>query len=150
MEHSYNYQARAQFHRSDRSFVELEHATPRVLDFVAPPEFGGEPGMWTPEHFLLAAVASCFIETFKSVARASKADFQGIEVNVEGLIEKDGKALRFTRVTIRPTLILFHQADRPIGERLLAKTEQVCLVAHSLNSNLVLEPKILIEELVNA
>lgn len=150
MEHSYIYQASAQFHRPDRNFVELEHAAPRVLNFAAPPEFGGQPGMWTPEHFLLAAVASCYIETFKGVARASKLDFQGIEVNVEGLIEKDGKTLRFTRITIRPTLILCHEADRSTGERLLTKAEQVCLVARSLNSNLMLEPKILIEEPVTA
>ena len=28
------------------------------ISFSAPPEFLGEPGRWTPEHFLVAAVAA--------------------------------------------------------------------------------------------
>jgi len=60
METQYNYHASAQFHRHDRSFVTLEHGVPRLIHFSAPPEFGGEPGVWTPEHFLLASVASCY------------------------------------------------------------------------------------------
>jgi len=146
VEKAYTYHARAQFHQNDRSFVELEHGAPRILHFSAPPEFGGEAGVWTPEHFLLAAVASCFIETFKGVARASKLEFQGIEVAVEGLIEKESGGLRFTRITIRPALIVYHQADQALGERLLAKAEHICLVVRSLSSSITLESKVLVEE----
>jgi organic hydroperoxide reductase OsmC/OhrA len=150
VEKIYTYHARAQFHHHDRSFVELEHGAPRILHFSAPPEFGGEAGTWTPEHFLLASVASCFVETFKGVARASRLEFQGIEVAVEGMIEKQGGSLRFTRITIRPALILYHQADQSLAERLLARAEQVCLVARSLSSSIVLESKVLVEEPVAA
>jgi len=58
--------------------------------------------VWTPEHFLLAAMASCYIETFKAVAKASKLDFQGIEVGVDGSLEKDAGGLTYFYVgTIR-------------------------------------------------
>lgn len=146
MEAKYTYNAKAQFHQNDRSFVEVEHGAPRIIHFSAPPEFGGESGVWTPEHFLLAAVASCFIATFRAVARASKLDFQGIEVPVEGAIERDGGGFRFTRLILRPVLILCAEEDRERALRLLEKSEKSCLISRSLSSELQLEAKILVEK----
>jgi len=146
MEVEYSYTANAQFHQHDRSFVELEHGTPRMIHFSAPPEFGGESGTWTPEHFLLAAAASCFIATFRAVARASKLDFQGIEVPVEGTIEKDSGGFRFTKLTLRPVLILCAEEERERALRLLEKSEKICLVSRSLSSEVHLESKILVEK----
>lgn len=146
METQYTYHASAQFHRNDRSFVELEHGAPRIIHFSPPSEFGGEPGLWTPEHFLLAAVASCFIATFKAVAKASKLDFQGIEVTADGVIEKESGGFRFTRITLRPVLILYRDDTRELGLRLLDKADRICLVTRSLSSTIELEPKILVEK----
>jgi organic hydroperoxide reductase OsmC/OhrA len=146
MEAKYTYHASAQFHRHDRSFVEIEHGAPRIVNFSAPPEFGGEPGFWTPEHFLLAAVASCFIATFRAIAGASKLEFQGIEVAVEGLLEKDSAGFRFTKVILRPTAIIFDEHERDRTGRLLEKAERICLVTRSLSSAVELEAKILIEK----
>jgi organic hydroperoxide reductase OsmC/OhrA len=150
METQYKYHARAQFHQHDRSFVALEQGVPRLIHFSAPPEFGGEPGVWTPEHFLLAAVASCFIETFRAVAKASKLDFQGIEVGVDGILEKDAGGLRFTRITLQPTVIIYADESYELAHRLLEKAERICLVVRSLSSELKLEPKILVEKPVTA
>ena len=145
MEAKYTYTANAQFHQNDRSFVEVEHAAPRLIHFSAPPEFGGEPGTWTPEHFLLAAVASCFIATFRAVAKASKLDFQGLEVSVEGALEKDDRSFRFTKLVLRPVLILCAEAERERALRLLDKSEKICLVTRSLSSEVQMESKILVE-----
>jgi organic hydroperoxide reductase OsmC/OhrA len=146
VEGRYSYRVNAQFHQHDRSFVALDQGVPRLIHFSAPPEFGGEPGVWTPEHFLLASVASCFIETFKAVAKASKLDFQGIEVGVDGIIEKDAGGLRFTKITIRPTLIVYTDESLELGLRLLAKTERSCLVVRSLSSQIELDSEILVEK----
>jgi organic hydroperoxide reductase OsmC/OhrA len=145
METKYSFHASAQFHQPDRSFVELEHGAPRIVHFSAPPEFGGEPGVWTPEHFFLAAVSSCFIATFQAIARNSRLQFQGIEVPVDGVVEKDGGTLRFTKITLHPVLILYRDEDRELGLRLLEKSERLCLVARSLSGTIALERKVLVE-----
>ena len=150
MEAKYQYHANAQFHHNDRTFVSLDQGVPRLIHFSAPPEFGGEPGLWTPEHFLLAAVASCFIETFKAIARASKLEFQGIEVSVDGTIEKADGGLRFTTIRIQPTLILYDDASRELATRVLGKTERNCLVVRSLSSSVTVDPKLLVESPVTA
>ena len=150
MEAKYQYHVNAQFHQNDRTFVALEQGVPRLIHFAAPPEFGGDPGLWTPEHFLLAAVASCFIETFKGISGASKLSFQGVEVAVDGLIEKDAGGLRFTKITIRPTVILYDDAGCELANRVLTKTERSCLVVRSLSSAVTVESKLLVETPVTA
>ena len=146
METTYLYHTSAQWHQQGRGFVELEHGAPRIINFSAPPEFGGEPGFWTPEHFFLAAVATCFVATFRAVANASKLDFQGIEVAADGVIEKESGGFRFTKVSLKPIVIIFAEQERERALRLLQKVEHLCLVARSLSCTIELEPKILVEK----
>jgi len=44
-------------------------APPRpVIVTGPPPEFGGDPEAWSPEHVLLAAVSGCLWSTFRALA----------------------------------------------------------------------------------
>jgi peroxiredoxin-like protein len=150
MEAKYIYHASAQWHQDHHGVVELEHGAPRLINFSAPPEFGGESGFWTPEHFFLTAVASCFAATFRAVAKASKLDFQGIEVAVDGVIEKEPGGFRFTKINLKPVAIIFAEDERERAERLLEKAEKLCLVTRSLSCTVELEPKILVDNPVTA
>jgi peroxiredoxin-like protein len=145
MENQYFYHAKAQWHMHERGSVEAEHAVPRSIHFSAPPEFGGEAGMWTPEHFLMAAIASCYVATFRAVANTSRLEYRGLEVAVDGLLEKQEGGFRFTKVILRPSVILNREEDRERAVRMVEKAERACLVSRSLSSTVVLEPKILVE-----
>jgi len=150
MESKYTYHAKAQYHQQDRSFIELDRGAPRIIHFSAPPEFGGEPGLWTPEHFLLSAVASCFIAAFRTVASASQFDFQGIEVAVDGALERDPGGYRFNTISLRPVVIIFAEKHRERAQHLLEKAARVCPIARSLSAKIELETKILAEHAVEA
>jgi len=114
------------------------------INFSAPPEFQGEAGVWTPEHFFTSAVATCFLTTFQAIADFSKFSAAALDVSVQGTVEKGEGGYRFTRVTIRPILTIKDEADRERGIRLLEKAEKACLVSRSLNSEIVLEPQVLL------
>jgi len=145
MDRQYNYHASAHWEVHEHGIVRAGEDIPHTFTFSSPPEFGGDAGVWTPEHLLLAAVASCFVATFRGVSRASKLDFQSIDVVVEGLIEKQDGSLRFTKVTVRPRVAIFQEGERERTLRLLEKAERVCLIARSLSSTIALEPKVEIE-----
>jgi organic hydroperoxide reductase OsmC/OhrA len=81
------------------------------IQFSAPPEFQGDAGKWTPEHFFMAAVTSCFVTTFRAIAEFSKYDYNGLEVSAEGLLEKADGGFQFTKVIVRPTLTVNHATD---------------------------------------
>ena len=70
METSRKYQVRAKCTRP-RSGVVAPDSVPRPISFSAPPEFLGEPGVWTPEHSFVAAVATCYMSTFSGMAEVS-------------------------------------------------------------------------------
>lgn len=146
---SYSYRARAHWTQDKRGMVEGE-TIPRNINFAAPPEFGGEPGLWTPEHLLLASVATCYVTTLRAVAEASKLEFDGVEVPVEGKIEKLEGGFRFTKITLRPEVTISREEDRERMGKVLEKAERVCLVSRSLNSVVVLELTILIAPLLTS
>lgn len=149
MEKSYTYELTTHWTMHKRGIVEAE-SIPRTINFAAPPEFGGEPGLWTPEHLLIAAVSTCYVATFRAVAEVSKLEFGALEVPIEGKIEKLEGGLQFTRIVLRPTLTIHREQDRERASRLLEKAERVCLISRSLACTIVLEPKIVVEVPVGA
>ena len=144
MEKKYTYHTTAHWTLHKRGIVEADSSIPRTINFAAPPEFGGEPGMWTPEHLLLAGVSTCYVATYRGMAAASKLEFHGLEVMVEGTIEKQEGGLRFTRIILRPVVTIDQEADRELAGRLLEKAERGCLIARSISATFVLEPKIVV------
>lgn len=145
MEIQYKYQASAGWRLHEHGSVKAGDGIPYNLDFSVPPEFGGENGMWTPEHLFLGSVASCFVATFRSVAEKSNLEFQKIEVLVEGMVEKQEGGLRFTKITLRPEVLLWREEDRPRAVRLLEKAEHGCLIARSLSATIKLQPQVWVE-----
>jgi len=108
------------------------------LDTQAPPEFGGPEGFWSPETMLSAAVANCFILSFRAIARASKFEWNSLECNVEGVLDRPERTTLFTRFNIQAILHLPAGSKAAMGQRLLEKAEQICLVTASLKSETVL------------
>jgi len=120
------------------------------IQFSSPPEFLGQAGLWTPEHFLVAAVAGCFVSTFAAMAEMSKLEFLTFEVSATGSLEKIEGGLRFNRVVIHPKLVVIRDSDRERALRLLEKAERSCLIARSLRGEIALEPVVLVQAPVSA
>jgi peroxiredoxin-like protein len=140
---SYSFKVDAQWSGGRRGFVEGEPEVPRI-HFAAPPQFQGESGFWTPEHFFAAAAASCFVTTFRAIAEISKFEFVGLEVSAEGIVEKGEGGFQFTRITLRPLLTVARETDQERGVRLLEKAEHSCLVSRSLKSQIIMQPQVLV------
>lgn len=145
MEHQYTYRVNASS-TTLRSGLASANGIQPPIKFSAPPEFQGEAGCWTPEHLFVAAVAGCFVSTFSGIANASKFEFLSLDLEVEGVLQKEEGGWRFTQVNLRPRLKIALQKDVERANRLLEKAEKTCLVARSLNSRTVLEPEVLVEE----
>ncbi|MGE5205609.1 MAG: OsmC family protein [Chlamydiota bacterium] len=121
---------------------------PRTINFSAPPEFQGEPGLWTPEHLLVASVATCFLTTFRAVAEISKLQVVRLEVEAEGVLEKQEGGFRITRVMVRPRLTIADAADQERAQRLLEKAERACLISRSLSSEVTMQATVEVDAAV--
>lgn len=116
------------------------------IAFSAPPEFQGEAGQWTPEYLFVASIAGCFVSTFSGMAHLSKFEFLSLDLEAEGILSKDEMGWRFTQVDLRPHLKIAQDKDRERAIRLLEKAEKACFVARSINSKLILESDVIVEE----
>ncbi|MEE4361632.1 MAG: OsmC family protein, partial [Pseudomonadales bacterium] len=98
----------------------------------APVEFGGPGGRWSPETLLVAAVADCYVLSFRAVAAASKLSFEQLDCEVEGVLDRVERTTRFTAFEIRARLQLPTGGDEDKAMRLMEKAEAVCLISNSL------------------
>ena len=105
----------------------------RIIESAPPKEFDGPGNQWSPEGLLTAAVADCFVLSFRAIARASKFSWVNLEARTEGTLDRiDGK-LRFTGFTTHAKLQVPVDADIERAKKLLEKAEQTCLIANSLS-----------------
>lgn len=127
---------------SPSGYAVLSTAGVPDLPTAPPMDFDGPGDAWSPEHLLLAAVQSCFMSTMRSVARASKVDFVSLEIDATGTVDRHEGVTRFTEIVLRPRLVIPEGADHERALRVLAKTEQNCLVSASLSTPIRLEPEV--------
>ena len=100
---------------------------------TAPPaEFDGPGDRWSPETLLVAAVADCFLLSFRGVARANKFDWHSLECSVEGTLDRVEGRTRFTRMVVRATLRVPAGTDEAKARQLGERAEHVCLISNSL------------------
>lgn len=149
MENSYKYRAMAYWILARRGIVSAEDV-PQAVEFSAPPEFHGEYEMWTPEHFFMAAIASCFVSTYRAISEASKFDSVSLDVSAEGVMAKGEGGFRFTEVTIRPILTVATEEEKERGLQLLQKAERVCPITRSIASKITLVPTLQVSASVSA
>lgn len=147
VESTYLYRTSAIWTMKRRGIVSAEDV-PRTINFAAPPEFLGEPGLWTPEHLLVASVATCFLATFRAIAENSKLHVLRLEVEAEGLLEKEEGGFRFTQIVVRPRLAIADAADEERAYRMLEKAERACLISRSLSSHMELQAQVEVAESV--
>ena len=101
---------------------------------VAPPvEFDGPGDQWTPEALLMAAIANCFVLSFRAIAKASGLEWTAIDCASEGTLDKVERRVLFTEVFTRAKLQVPAGTDIETATRLLNKAEQTCFVSNSLS-----------------
>lgn len=118
--------------------------TPGAAAFTSTParQFGGPGDAWSPEALLVAALADCFIFTFRAVSGAALFGWVKLECRAEGLLEKRERVVQFTRVSLHASLTLAPGADAGRARRLLRQADRTCLIANSLKAERSLEIRI--------
>jgi organic hydroperoxide reductase OsmC/OhrA len=119
--------------------IELQAEGVPPLHSAAPAEFDGPGDAWSPETLLVAAIADCFILTFRAVARAGRLEWTTLECETSGTLERSEGTTAFTRFVTRVTLGVPPGADVAKARELLERSERQCLVANSLRGARSLE-----------
>lgn len=114
--------------------VVLGHAGVAPIESESPVEFGGPGDAWSPEGLLCAAVADCFVLTFRAVARAAKLEWSHLEVRVTGTLDRRDRTTAFTGFELHARLVAGPPVDAAAARAALERAERGCLVSNSLKA----------------
>jgi organic hydroperoxide reductase OsmC/OhrA len=120
------------------------------LETASPPQFGGPGGVWSPETLLCAALADCFVLTFRSVSRAARFEWRSLECRVEGVLERVDRVSQFTRYATIARLTVPEGADLDKARDLLEQAERGCLIGNSVRGSRTLDAEIVVETMQEA
>ena len=144
MEHVYEVSVKWQ---ADRKGVIGSPVLNEKIEVATPPQFPkGIEGIWSPEHLFVAAVNSCLMTTFLSIAENSKLDFIHFDSKATGKLEQvDGKYM-MSEITLMPVVTLADEHNKERAERVLQKSEINCLISNSIKSTVIFKPEIKIAQ----
>ena len=114
--------------------VTLRAAGLTTIASAPPREFDGPGDQWSPETLLLAAVADCFVLSFRAIAAASRFEWISLRCDTKGTLDRIDRTTRFTEITNNVTLTVPEGTSENRANSLLEKAEQVCLISNSLNT----------------
>ncbi len=118
------------------------------MEFSAPPDAKGMPGVLTPEDAFVAAVNTCIMMMFLWSCERMKLDLLSYECRAEGtkLIELD-RTETFTQILLSPKISVKAGNETPNSikarlKRALISAQKYSLVANSIKSKVIIEPTI--------
>jgi organic hydroperoxide reductase OsmC/OhrA len=118
------------------------------MDFSAPPDAQGHPGVLTPEDAFVASINTCVMMMFIWSAERFKLDLVSYECFGEGtkLIELDRTEI-FSQVVLQPRIVVRSEPTEKDAalkrlQRAMDSAVKYSLVANSIKSKLIIEPQI--------
>ena len=118
------------------------------MDFSAPPDAQGHPGVLTPEDAFVAAANTCIMMMFIWAAERFRLKLVSYECRAEGtkLVELDRTEI-FTHLRFWPVIRLAAGDEKPEVvlarmKRALQSAQKYSLVANSVKSEIIIDPQI--------
>lgn len=109
---------------------------------ASPPEFKGEADVWTPEDLFVAAVEACTMTTFIAFAQRLNLPVASYQCRAEGVLEFVEGSYRFTKVVLRPAVVVAKAEFIEQATKTLHEAHKSCLIANSIRAEVVLEPRV--------
>ena len=106
---------------------------------ASPVEFDGPGDRWSPETLVVAAVADCFVLTFRVIAKLSKFRWATLTCEASGTVDRVDRVTQFTALAVRASLEVPDDAHEDQAKRLLVRAEETCLITNSFKAPFHLE-----------
>jgi len=98
----------------------------------------GEEGKWCPESLFLAAISSCFMNTFLSLAKKNNLYFNKFRCYTAGEVEVIDRKAEFIRVEVFPEIHLMKEEQQLMAEEVLKLTEKQYFMGNAVKSKILI------------
>ena len=138
---SFTYHTGLKWERGTRTGILTSESKP-AFRVASPPEFKGEEGVWTPEDLLVAAIEACILTTFVAFALRLNLPVISYNSSAEGLLEFHEGKYQFTKVFLRPEIVVETADVIDQAKKALHDAHEQCLIANSVRAEIIVEPVI--------
>ena len=125
--------------------IQLDSGRLAALRSAAPAEFDGPGDRWSPETLMTAAVADCFVLTFRGIARFSQLPWLALRCEASGTLDRVDRVTQFTAFSLRASLRVPAGTNVDQARRLLARAEEGCLISRSLKAHVQLVADVVVD-----
>src|SRR5919204_1061287 len=105
-------------------------------------EAKGDPRQLNPEQLVLMAASSCQLLWFLHLAAKARVVVLEYEDDAEAEMPEDDPPARLTRIALRPRIVVRPGPSEERVHHLAELAHRGCYIANSLNSEVVLEPRV--------
>lgn len=98
---------------------------------------------WNPEQLLLGALASCYMSTLNYYLKKGNITIDKLLCETIGSVELLNGKLRFKKIDLYPNIYLSNPKDQQAITEMLIQSQQNCMVANTLNTEIVYHHQIL-------
>jgi organic hydroperoxide reductase OsmC/OhrA len=110
------------------------------IGVACPPEFGGHPGIWSPEDMFIGSIELCTLTTFLWLAGRQGLDILSYASEAEGTAKIVEGAMRFTEIVVTPVVEVSDKADVIKAERFFGQINKYCMITNSVIPEVLIRP----------
>ena len=114
------------------------------IEVSSAPDFLRNPQFQSPEELLVAAVSSCFLLTFLSIAAKRKFIVDSYQDNATCILGNiDGNKKAVTHINLRPVIAFVKESkpDEITMKQLFKTAHDNCFIANSLTATITVTPE---------
>jgi organic hydroperoxide reductase OsmC/OhrA len=125
----------------DRTHVVAAPPAEGELRLSSDPAFLGDAALMNPEQLLVAAASSCQLLSFLALAARARVDVVSYDDEAEGVMDDSERPASVRRIVLRPRIAARGASEERV-RKLVDRAHELCYVANSLRSEIVIEPRV--------
>lgn len=113
-----------------------------TLKVACPPEWGGHPGIWSPEDLFVGSLEVCTLTTFLFVLEKLRGSIRSYESAAEGTAQMVDGVFVFKKIVVSVRVVAPSPEDAEKAKRAFDETAGLCLITKSVKCPVRVEPEI--------
>lgn len=86
--------------------------------------------------------------TFLAIAENSNLEFISLSCPAKGKLDRIEGKFVMSEVLLEPVVTIANETDREKAEKIIIKAERACLISNSITSEIILNPTVIVEEVL--
>ena len=112
------------------------------INVACPPEWGGHPGIWSPEDMFVGSIELCTMTTFLWLLDRYKMKIQSYKSKAVGTAKMVNNSFIFSDIVVTPLVEILDEKDTDEVKKMFQECLKWCLITKSVKTEVRIEPTI--------